>query len=151
MKGAGVGYDVIVAGGGSVGCVATARLSADDRCCVCCSRPGLTTPAAGIFRLTSRTDRCGHQPRLGFHLRAGRAWAFGPAARGRLMDGCSARDARFALRGWRHDYDQWAAMGTPGWSFADLLPVFRAFESDADFGGDWHGSHGPVHLLAIGR
>src|SRR5262249_21403114 len=33
-------------------------------------------------------------------------------------------------------------MGNPGWSFADLLPVFRAVESDADFGGDWHGSVG---------
>ena len=29
-----MGYDVIVVGGGSVGCVAAARLSADDRCCV---------------------------------------------------------------------------------------------------------------------
>jgi choline dehydrogenase len=37
-------------------------------------------------------------------------------------------------------------MGNPGWSFADLLPVFRAVESDADFGGDWHGSGGPVPI-----
>jgi len=36
--------------------------------------------------------------------------------------------------------------GQPGWSFADLLPVFRAIESDADFGGDWHGSGGPVPI-----
>jgi hypothetical protein len=30
-------------------------------------------------------------------------------------------------------------MGSPGWSFADLLPVFRAIESDANVRGDWHG------------
>ena len=36
--------------------------------------------------------------------------------------------------------------GNAGWSFADLLPVFRAVESDADFGGDWHGRNGPVPI-----
>jgi choline dehydrogenase len=50
------------------------------------------------------------------------------------------------LRGWPQDYDRWAAGGNPGWSFADLLPVFRAIESDADFGGDWHGVGGPVPI-----
>jgi choline dehydrogenase-like flavoprotein len=34
--------------------------------------------------------------------------------------------------------------GKPGWSFSDLLPTFRAIESDADCGGDWHGTGGPV-------
>ena len=62
------------------------------------------------------------------------------------MGGCSATNACFALRGSPQDYDQWAARGNPGWSFADLLPVFRAIESDADFGGDWHGSGGPVPI-----
>ncbi len=35
-------------------------------------------------------------------------------------------------------------MGNPGWSFADMLSVFRAIESDADVRGDWHGKDGPV-------
>jgi choline dehydrogenase len=69
-----------------------------------------------------------------------------PLPRGRLIGGCSATNACFALRGWPQDYDQWAARGNPGWSFADLLPTFRAIESDADFGGDWHGSGGPVPI-----
>ena len=67
-----------------------------------------------------------------------------PLPRGRLMGGCSATNACFALRGWPQDYDRWAAMGNPGWSFAELLPVFCAIESDADFGGGWHGAAGPV-------
>jgi choline dehydrogenase len=36
--------------------------------------------------------------------------------------------------------------GNPGWSFFELLPVFRAIESDADVGGGWHGSDGPVPI-----
>ena len=69
-----------------------------------------------------------------------------PLPRGRLVGGCSATNACFALRGWPVNYDEWAAGGNPGWSFADLLPVFRAIESDADFGGGWHGSRGPVPI-----
>jgi choline dehydrogenase-like flavoprotein len=69
-----------------------------------------------------------------------------PLPRGRLVGGCSATNACFALRGWPADYDGWAAMGNPGWSFAELLPVMVAVESDADFGGDWHGSEGPVPI-----
>ena len=69
-----------------------------------------------------------------------------PLPRGRLVGGCSATNACFALRGWRQDYDEWAAGGNAGWSLADLLPVFRAVESDADFGGDWHGRNGPVPI-----
>jgi choline dehydrogenase len=65
--------------------------------------------------------------------------------RGRLVGGCSATNATFALRGSPADYDEWAALGNDGWSFADLLPVFTAAERDLDFPDEeWHGTSGPV-------
>jgi choline dehydrogenase len=70
------------------------------------------------------------------------------AWRGRLVGGCSALNATIALRGHPRDYDRWAELGNPGWSFVDVLPFFRRLESDADFHTGWHGADG---LLPIRR
>ena len=32
------------------------------------------------------------------------------------------------VRGSRHDYDQWAANGAEGWSYAEVLPYFIRME-----------------------
>jgi choline dehydrogenase-like flavoprotein len=54
---------------------------------------------------------------------------------------------RFAVRGSPADYDEWEALGNPGWSFEDVLPHFRQLEEDADFGEQpWHGDAGPVPI-----
>jgi choline dehydrogenase len=127
--------------------VVAARLSADERCGVLLLEAGPDYPAvadlpadiaAGSMPTTSHDWGFVSEPdELGHSI---------PLPRGRLIGGCSATNACFALRGWPQDYDQWAARGNPGWSFADLLPAFRAIECDADFGGAWHGSGGPVPI-----
>ena len=48
------------------------------------------------------------------------------------------------IRGHRSDYDQWAALGNPGWSYADVLPYFKRSEDNADFDGEYHGKGGPL-------
>ncbi len=67
------------------------------------------------------------------------------------MGGCSATNACFALRGATQDYDGWAALGVPGWGFADVLDDFRRLESDEDFHDRWHGSDGPVPIRRYSR
>jgi choline dehydrogenase len=66
--------------------------------------------------------------------------------RARIMGGCSATNACFALRGAPQDYDGWAAFGNPGWSFADVLDDFRRLERDEDFHDPWHGSDGAIPI-----
>ena len=72
-----------------------------------------------------------------------------PLPRARLVGGCSATNGGFWVRGFPADYDAWAAAGNPGWSAEDLLPLFRAVETDADFSDEWHGADGPVPVQRI--
>ncbi|CAG0902197.1 unnamed protein product [Darwinula stevensoni] len=44
--------------------------------------------------------------------------------RGRMLGRSSALNGAIYIRGNHKDYDNWAALGNPGWSFNDLLPLF---------------------------
>ena len=72
------------------------------------------------------------------------------ASRGRILGGCSAINGTVFTRGAKADYDHIADMGNPGWSWNDMLPHFRAFETfhpaewhQADLSS--HGNNGPLH------
>lgn len=62
---------------------------------------------------------------------------------GRVVGGSSAVNGALSVRGLPEDYDEWAALGNPGWSWSDVLPVFRELESDADLRGPYYGNAGP--------
>jgi choline dehydrogenase len=60
--------------------------------------------------------------------------------------GAPAADDPLALRGAACDFDRWAALGNPGWSYAEVLPYFRRLEDDHDFADSWHGRGGPLPI-----
>ncbi len=66
--------------------------------------------------------------------------------RGRVVGGSSAVNTCIALRGQPYDYDEWAALGAPHWSFEACLPAFKRLERDLDFVGGWHGNEGPIPI-----
>ncbi|CAG0903795.1 unnamed protein product [Darwinula stevensoni] len=49
--------------------------------------------------------------------------------RGRMLGGSSALNGALYVRGNHKDYDNWASLGNPGWSFKDLLPLFKRAEN----------------------
>lgn len=66
--------------------------------------------------------------------------------KGRALGGTSVINFLLYQRGHRRDYDEWAALGNAGWSYADILPYFikseRAHLPDALKYSKYHGTEG---------
>ena len=50
------------------------------------------------------------------------------------------------VRGCAWDYDNWDALGAKGWSYKDVLPVFRRAEGNVRGADDYHGADGPLSV-----
>ena len=48
--------------------------------------------------------------------------------RGKMMGGSSSINGMVYIRGQAQDYDHWAQLGNRGWSYQDVLPIFKRME-----------------------
>jgi choline dehydrogenase/4-pyridoxate dehydrogenase len=65
-------------------------------------------------------------------------------ARGKVVGGSSSINAMAYVRGHRSDYERWAALGLPAWSYASVLPYFKRAETWEHGESEWRGGSGPL-------
>jgi choline dehydrogenase len=139
-------FDYVIAGGGTAGCLLANRLSADPSRQVLLLEAGgkadwiwIHIPVGYLFCIGNpRTDWCYRtEPDPGLN---GRSILY---ARGRVLGGGSSINAMLYLRGQARDYDGWARLtGDEGWSWRNVLPLFKKHEDHWRGADEAHGSGG---------
>lgn len=141
-------YDVIIVGAGSAGAALAARLSEDPDRAVLLLEAGPDYPDLEQLPVDLSDGLSSSLDAHDWHWQGdampGRAV---PYPRGKVVGGSSAVNGIVAIRGTPDDYDEWAARGNDEWSWERCLPYFRRLEDDRDFGGDYHGTGGPIPVI----
>lgn len=75
-----------------------------------------------------------------------------PYTRGRVVGGSAQINQAGAIRAPRGDFDAWAALGLPAWSWDRVVESYSKLETDQAYGDrPYHGSSGPVPIRRPGQ
>jgi choline dehydrogenase len=140
--------DYIIVGAGAAGCVLANRLSAQPDTKVVLLEAGgsdkrteIQIPVAFSKLFKSEADwNYITEPQINCNGRR----MYWP--RGKVLGGSTSINAMIYIRGHARNFDEWAALGNPGWSYADLLPYFKKAEHQTRGANAYHGIGGAMNI-----
>ncbi len=147
-------FDYIIVGAGSAGCVMANRLSADGKNTVCLLEAGppdwnpfIHIPAGFMKTLAN--------PSVNWLFKSEPSWGTAgriiDIPRGKTLGGSSSINGMVFNRGQNMDFDVWAQKGNKGWSYADLLPYFKRYETRlGDYDDKFRGNQGELPITDLG-
>jgi choline dehydrogenase len=145
--------DYVVVGAGSAGCIIARRLADSGAKVILIEagrkdntqlvrKPGMIGPLHSVPQLKAKVD-WGHYTVEQKHALGRKI----PQTHGKVVGGSSSINGMVFVRGNHKNFDDWAAEGNDGWSFADVLPSFKKFESFEGGSDDYRGGSGPIKVI----
>ena len=131
-------FDFVIVGAGAAASVLAYRLGeAGKKVCVLEAGPPDTNP---YIRIPAGFVKTLFNPKVTWQFQhEGSAGTNGRpvhVAQGRTLGGSSSVNGLIYNRGQASDFDGWSQLGNPGWSYREVLPLFRRTERAIDIGTD---------------
>lgn len=133
------GYDYIIVGGGTAGCVLANRLSADPNCNVLVLEAGTSNYKHNLIEIPAGILRLFKNPKYDWDYETSATKATADRnvylCRGKVLGGSSCTNVLLYHRGNDNDYKYWAeTTGDSSWGPDSVLPYFK--KSQDDFRGE---------------